>query len=209
MPFTFAAPIGSIVSALIAGKMKVPPIYIVIFASMLQVVEFVLLTTLPASSKLLANQYDYKIIAGFGCGINISLLVLMTPFSVKTQDNDKFCLSSNISWRDARALIASSAVAMSSISQFRVMGDAVSLAVATTVLNSHVRPALAYFLSHEQVECLLRSAGTVSSFAPEAQEMIKTTFAEAYNMQMKILARFAAAQIPSSILMWQKKQIVV
>jgi hypothetical protein len=86
MPFTFAAPVGSMVSALIAGKMKIPPIYIVLFASVLQVIGFSLLSTLPASSELLPAQSGYEVIAGFGSGINISLLMLMTPFSVKSKD---------------------------------------------------------------------------------------------------------------------------
>lgn len=92
MPFTFAAPIGSIIAAVIAGKLKVPPIYIVIFASMLQVIGFVLLSTLPASPRLVAAQYGYEVIAGFGCGINISTLVLMTPFSVQKRDNGEISL---------------------------------------------------------------------------------------------------------------------
>ena len=101
MPFTFAAPIGSMISAIIAGKLKVPPIYIVIFASMLQVIGFVLLSTLPASSRIIAAQYGYEVIAGFGCGINISTLVLMTPFSVQKQDNGEILLYLPIFFRAA------------------------------------------------------------------------------------------------------------
>lgn len=86
MPFTFAAPVGSVISAMVAGKIKLPPIYIVIFASILQVIGFVLLSTLPASSRLDHAQYGYEIIAGFGCGVNISLLLLMTPFTVEPRD---------------------------------------------------------------------------------------------------------------------------
>ena len=86
MPFTFAAPVGSAVSALIAGKLKVPPIYLVMCASVLQIVGFVLLSTSSYSPKVAAAQYGYEVIAGFGCGINISILVLMTPFCVEKRD---------------------------------------------------------------------------------------------------------------------------
>lgn len=89
------------------------------------------------------------------------------------------------------------------------MGGAIGLAVVTTVFNTQVRPELAGFLSREQAEALLRSAEAIKAFPPETQEIIKSTFADAYNLQMKILAGFAAAQIPSSFIMWQKKQIVV
>lgn len=93
MPFTFAAPLGSMASAIVASKMQVPPIYLVIFASVLQIIGFALLSTLPASSELIPAQYGYEVIAGFGCGINISLLMLMAPFSVTDQDKGKLNLS--------------------------------------------------------------------------------------------------------------------
>ncbi len=86
MPFTFAAPVGSAVSALIAGKRKVPPIYLVMCASVLQIIGFALLSTSAYSPKVAAAQYGYEVIAGFGCGINISILVLITPFSVEKRD---------------------------------------------------------------------------------------------------------------------------
>ncbi len=86
MPFTFAAPVGSAVSALIAGKLKVPPIYLVICASVLQIIGFALLSTSSYSPRVAAAQYGYEVIAGFGCGINISILVLLTPFSVEKRD---------------------------------------------------------------------------------------------------------------------------
>lgn len=86
IPFTLAAPLGSIVAPTIAKLGKVPPIYLVIFASIIQVVGFVLLSTLPISQAVTATQYGYEIIAGFGCGINIALLMLMTPFAVEERD---------------------------------------------------------------------------------------------------------------------------
>jgi hypothetical protein len=89
MPFTFASPFGSIISAVIAGKLKVPPIYMVIFASVLQIIGFSLLSTLPTSTQIEAAQYGYQIIAGFGVGINISLLIMITPFCVESRDKCK------------------------------------------------------------------------------------------------------------------------
>lgn len=82
IPFTVFAPVGSIVSAMLAGKAKIPPIYLVITASVLQVVGFTLLSTLTTTTKTPAAQYGYQVIAGFGVGINISTLILMTPYSV-------------------------------------------------------------------------------------------------------------------------------
>jgi hypothetical protein len=90
IPFTGAAPIASIATAIIAKK-GVPPIYLVLFASILQVIGFALLGTLPLSSTISKAQYGYQVIAGFGAGANSSLLILMAPLSVK-QQKDKCAL---------------------------------------------------------------------------------------------------------------------
>jgi hypothetical protein len=90
IPFTGTAPIASIATAIIAKK-GVPPIYLVLFASILQVIGFALLGTLPLSSTILKAQYGYQVIAGFGAGANSSLLILMAPLSVK-QQKDKCAL---------------------------------------------------------------------------------------------------------------------
>ena len=86
IPFTLAAPIGSVLGPLIGKKAKLPLIYLVICASVIQVVGFALLSTLPASEAISRAQYGYEFLAGFGCGINITLLILMTPFSVQARD---------------------------------------------------------------------------------------------------------------------------
>jgi hypothetical protein len=84
MPFTFAAPLGSAV-ALILVK-KGPAVYIVILSGILQTVGFALLATVPVSTSIPARVYGFQIVAGFGCGINISTLLLLVPFLVEYQD---------------------------------------------------------------------------------------------------------------------------
>lgn len=101
------------------------------------------------------------------------------------------------------------AVALSTVTQFRVMGGAIGLAIVTTVLNSFVRSNLSKFLTPEEVEGLLQTASSLDKFPTDIQHVIQGVFAQGYNTQFKILAGLAAAQIPSSLIMWQKKQIVL
>jgi hypothetical protein len=89
IPFIASAPVSSVVSAALTKK-GVPPIYLVIAASALEVVGFSLLGTIPPSTAITARQYGYEAIAGFGCGSNISLLVLLVPFSVQPKDTCKY-----------------------------------------------------------------------------------------------------------------------
>ena len=207
IPFTLAAPLGSIVAPTIAKVGKVPPIYLVILASVIQVIGFALLSTLPTSQSISPAQYGYEILAGFGCGINITLLILMTPFSVEERDKGMlFCIAPG----DIRlSLTLSQAVAMGSVAQFRVMGGVIGLAIVTAVFNGYVRSKLGQILSASQVDDLLKAADSISALPVETQEMVRNILAEGYNIQMKILAGLAAAQIPSSFVMWQKQQIRV
>jgi hypothetical protein len=73
----------------LAKAAKIPPLYWVIFASVLQVIGFSLLSTVSNSHDIPAAQYGYQVIAGFGCGINISLLLVMIPFRVQDRDKGK------------------------------------------------------------------------------------------------------------------------
>lgn len=86
IPFSLAAPVGSVISSSLANGAKIPPVYMIIFAAVLQVIGFALLSTLPFSHSVPASQYGYQVIAGFGCGINISMLILLTPFCVQQRD---------------------------------------------------------------------------------------------------------------------------
>ena len=101
------------------------------------------------------------------------------------------------------------AVALGSVAQFRVMGGVIGLAIVTTVQNSFVRSRLVQSLTESQIDQILQSAEAIPTFSSDVQTTVKHAFADGYNIQMKILAGFAAAQIPSSLIMWQKEQIVV
>ncbi|KAM0131600.1 hypothetical protein ACHAO1_007201 [Botrytis cinerea] len=189
IPFTVLAPVGSVISAVLAGKVKVPPIYLVLIASCIQVIGFALLSTLPIAAAASSAQYGYQVIAGFGVGINISTLILMTPYSV-ADPRDK-------------------SVALGCVTQFRIMGGALGLAIVTAAYKGYVTSRLKAFLNLEEQLSVFESAKYIQSLSPEVQGRVREVFAGGYNLQFRILIALAAAQIPSSLLMWQKEQIVV
>ncbi|KAF5868834.1 putative efflux pump antibiotic resistance protein [Botrytis fragariae] len=189
IPFTLLCPVGSIVSTVVAGKAKVPPIFLIMIGSGLQIVGFALLSTLTVSEVTPVSQYGFQIIAGFGVGINLSTLLLITPYSI-SEPADK-------------------AVAVSSITQFRILGGVLGIAIATAAYKSNIISNLDKILTKEQRSLILESTSMIKTFNPKVQMQIREVFAEGYNLQFRILVAFAAAQIPSSLLMWQEKQIVV
>lgn len=102
-----------------------------------------------------------------------------------------------------------SATAIGTVSQFRYMGGAVGLAIATNVLNSYVTSKLGNLLTPEQISAVLETSAAISLLPADMQDQVKMIFAAGYNRQMKVVLGFAAAQIPATLVMWQKKQIVV
>ena len=91
MPFTFAAPLGSAIASILAKKG--PAVYVVILSGILQTIGFALLASVPVSTTVPARVYGFQVIAGFGCGINISTLILLVPFVVEYRDKGRLdCL---------------------------------------------------------------------------------------------------------------------
>ncbi|KAH7385161.1 major facilitator superfamily domain-containing protein [Phaeosphaeria sp. MPI-PUGE-AT-0046c] len=187
MPFTFASALGTGVSEILAKKG--PVVYVVIVLGVLQTIGFALLATLPYSASVPARTYGYQIIAGFGCGINSSTLLLLVPFVVNPRDK---------------------AVGMAIVSQLRTMGGAIVLSIVTSVFNSYCTPLLSQHMSHYGLtRDLIYSPRVVATLSDADQASVKAILAAGFNRQMIVLSVFAAAQIPSSLLLWRKEQIRV
>jgi hypothetical protein len=88
---------------------------------------------------------------------------------------------------------------MGAASQFRMMGSAIAAAVTTTVYNGYTRPRLESLNTSDWSSSL---TGQV-----DGQDDITRIYAGGYNLQMIVLAVFAAAQIPSALLFWKNPQI--
>ncbi|KAJ5390077.1 MFS general substrate transporter [Penicillium cataractarum] len=187
IPFTVSSPVGSMLAPTIAKAFRIPLMYLLIIGSAIQVVAFALLGTMPSQHAIPARQYGYEFLGGFGCGISIPILTLMTPFSTEKRDH---------------------AVAMGAIAQFRVMGGSIGLAIATAIQHSYIRSHLRQFLAGNVVEALLQSASAISTLPTGTQDLVRGTYAVSYNMQMKFLACTAGAQLLTSLMMWQQNPIV-
>ena len=83
------------------------------------------------------------------------------------------------------------------------------LAIVTCVMNRWMATPLLTVLSPNQVEALLETTNALKSFTQAEQLAARAIFGEGYNLQIKILIGFAVAQVPATILMWEKKPVMI
>ncbi|KAF2972342.1 hypothetical protein GQX73_g1251 [Xylaria multiplex] len=183
IPFSAVIPVGSIFASILGGKHKVPPVYLLIFGSVLQVLGFALIATLPSTLEIPSQIYGFQVLAGFGCGINFSLLFIIIPLINEKRD---------------------SAVGLGAGSQFRFIGSSIVLSVSTSVFNTYVKPQLNSQLGISDPDALTQLLPT---FAPSVQDAIRHVLATGYSRQIIVLAVSAGLQIPATLLMWKKKQL--
>ena len=90
VPFTICWSAGIIGASVVAGRLKVAPVFIILTGACLQVVGFALMSTLPLTLEVPTQIYGYQVIAGLGCGMVLPLLFVMIPFVVGDGDRGKF-----------------------------------------------------------------------------------------------------------------------
>ncbi|KAI0533545.1 putative multidrug resistance protein fnx1 [Xylaria digitata] len=160
---TLSIPLGTIRGLALAGKLKIPPIYVIITGAILQVTGFALIGTLPLDLEVPARFYGYELIAGFGCGLASSLFFLVIPFVVEMRDK---------------------AVALGAAGQFRMIGGTVALAVATSLFNSSIDLSLTS-IAEGPVDFLVSGSGDILNTLPcEVQVKVKLALAQGYNYQL-------------------------
>ena len=91
---------------------------------------------------------------------------------------------------------------MGAVVQFRIMGGAVGLAIVTTTLNSYMSSHLSVLIPMQQLQAVLRSVDAINKLSPTLQSHIRAALGYCYNLQMRVMIGFGAAQIPASLLFW-------
>lgn len=101
------------------------------------------------------------------------------------------------------------AVSMSALTQARVLGGTIGLAICSTVLKNHVRSRLLQSNSSSITPGLLQrisdSLVVIDSLPQDQQAAVRTAFAEGYNQQMRIMTVFSGVALPTSLLIREKK----
>ena len=186
IPFNFSISLGSVLANLLAERLGILPIVNMLFGSVLQLVGLVLFSRLPDNGEVPNAIYGYMVLVGLGAGVIIGICLVLPPQTVESRDLP---------------------VASGALFQFRTFGGVLGLAIATTAINNYTTAYLPAVITPQQQHALQRSISEIHSFPPDVQKQIQAVFAQGYNVQMKIMVGFAAAQVLAVLLLWRKPQI--
>ncbi|KAK4224901.1 major facilitator superfamily transporter [Podospora fimiseda] len=184
LPLLLCSPVATTISGWILTRFKLPPVYMLVAGCVLQTIGMGLFSSLPSSdTRIRSTQYGYQVIMGFGFGFNLGTLVMMVLLVVTQADM---------------------AVTMGSVTQIRVLGGTIGLAVCSAILSSHVASKTTNLLTTAQQEALLKSFQTIHFLSPELQAKIRQIYGEGYNQQMRSMLYFSLAAVVSLVLLAER-----
>ncbi|KAE9362971.1 putative MFS multidrug transporter [Stipitochalara longipes BDJ] len=188
LPLLLMTPFASGLSAYLVSnqKLRIPPLYLVLLGSCLQLIGVGLDSTISTDVEdgIQKVQYAYEVLMGLGFGLLLSSLLTFIPLVVEKKDMP---------------------IVIGAVTQVRVLGGTIGLAISTVVLNSYIKTALFAQLSAKQITAIAGSLSELGKLSKEEQIFVRTTFAEGYNRQTRITLVFSAVVVLSCSVMVERK----
>ncbi|KAF5539480.1 major facilitator superfamily transporter [Fusarium mexicanum] len=184
LPLLLLSPLATAVNGILVSKLGVPPLYTLFLGGSLQTIGVGLYSSLKSSTSIASAQYGYEAIMGLGFGFNLSTILMMVPLVVTEKDL---------------------AVTMGSVTQIRVLGGTIGLAVCSALLINHIKREAVKFLTAEQVAGILLSSENIGMLSPETQSRTRVLYADAYSEQMRVMLYFSIASILSLVLLVERQ----
>ncbi|KAF2741964.1 MFS general substrate transporter [Sporormia fimetaria CBS 119925] len=181
LPFGVLVPSGSAMAAALMGKPRIPPCWIVLAGAVLQLLGLVLLSKDNGIDSISAARYGFHILIGTGVGFVNAALTLLVPYVMDKKDL---------------------ATGTSAISQFRVLGGTIGIAIAASISTPYIRRNMNQFLDNSTTQGILERTEMLRGLDMTTQREVRGIFEHGYNLQTLLLIGFAAAQIPITGLMW-------
>ncbi|KAI2465004.1 drug resistance transporter EmrB/QacA subfamily [Annulohypoxylon bovei var. microspora] len=170
LPLLLASPIATAVAGQLAGKLKAPPFYILLFGTSMQLLGIGLASSVRFTSG--KAMYGYEVIIGFGFGMSLVSLLIFTPMVVKRADM---------------------AVAMGAVTQIRVLRGTIGLAISSTILNNHLSSNLPGLLSSTDIQQISDSVQYINTLPDTTRDAVRQGFSDGYTSQLRVMMYFSAA----------------
>lgn len=97
------------------------------------------------------------------------------------------------------------AVSQGGITQVRVLGGLVGLAICTAAAFDLVKSKLSSILSSVQLNSMLQSSYSIAEFSPAQQDATRRVYGDAFNLQMKIVMGFTIGSLCISMFTFRRR----
>ncbi|KAJ6135616.1 hypothetical protein N7512_000776 [Penicillium capsulatum] len=178
--YSAVAAVAAAIVSVASSRGRIPFIYSLLLGCAIHTVGMGLLSTITTSKGFHATDIVYGAIAGAGIGLTMGILVLSPPYIVEDRDL---------------------AIATGTIVQFRFLGGAIGLAIASNILNGRLSHHLQDVLASHDLHIFLENVKSIKYLKPHLQDEVKSVFADSYTTQLRVMIGFAAAQLPAVLLL--------
>ncbi|UNI19412.1 hypothetical protein JDV02_005596 [Purpureocillium takamizusanense] len=120
---------------------------------------------------------------GLGFGLNLSTILIMAPMIVREKDMP---------------------VTMAAVTQIRVVGGTIGLAVCSARLKNHLKTGAREFLTPEQIRSILTDISNITLLPQKLQHQSRSLFAAGYSQQMRVMMYFSIVSLLSVGLLFEK-----
>ncbi|KAL8810422.1 MAG: hypothetical protein Q9200_002590 [Gallowayella weberi] len=96
------------------------------------------------------------------------------------------------------------AAAQGALSQARILGGSIGLAMATVVLNNRISDNLTGVVDPLEIKAIQQSVNAVVALSPTNRALVSRAYSDAFNEQMRICAYLSAAGLLISLATYQK-----
>ncbi|XWX01492.1 hypothetical protein V2A60_009520 [Cordyceps javanica] len=177
---------GSGLGGVVSARVRIKGIawYMMASAIPLQIVGLGLLTTLPdGASAVPSRQYGFQVLLGLGFGVGISSQTVAARLEVDHNDTS---------------------VIMSAITQVRVLGGLVGIAIGQSIISSQLNWQVGPVIgSPEKLAKMLTSIETIKQFPPELVELVRLSYGQANLTMYKAMIAFATAALVACLAAWK------
>ncbi|KAF2869201.1 major facilitator superfamily domain-containing protein [Massariosphaeria phaeospora] len=187
LAFGGCVPGGSTLSAVLMGRLQMPPCVVIVLGAVLQLVGAVLLARIPTGSAVYVPQFGYHVLVGLGVGFVTGALILLVPFAMHKRDL---------------------AVGSASMAQFRILGGLIGISIATSLSTPYLRTHLSAILPPDLALAVLHRTENLRLLqSPAVRETVRGVFGEAFNLQVTLAVGFVVAQFLATGLMWTMRRV--
>jgi hypothetical protein len=179
LPLLLTSPVATLISGVLTSNFNVPPAHLILVGSVIQLVGVGLAIAIPLSGDSVSPfQYAAEAVMGLGFGMTLATALTLGQFLVAKDE---------------------AGVVMGALTQIRVLGGTVALAICSAVMSNHLRESLAGVVTPEEAQEISEALGAMNKLDPERMRLVRMAFAEGYRTQIKILTGFSAAALVAAM----------